>query len=207
MRKIDLACLIGLILTISISGITTFAGDCNNIRQEVLRFHVMANSDSEADQKIKLAVRDAVIEQTDILFEQVDNKQAAEKMAKEKLPQIEAVAKAELVRHGSTDSVKAELVNMYFNTRIYPEFTLPAGKYDAVRVTIGQGKGKNWWCVVFPSMCIGVAEDKMDGFTNAEKQIIQAKPVYEPRFAIIEFLEKFTAGGEPGEPVANRHTL
>lgn len=184
---------IGLIITAAASSITAFAQDCDGIRGSVLRLHILANSDSEKDQRIKLAVRDQLLQLDSTLLAGAKSLSEAEDTAAAQLALIEQTAIEELRRQGSTDSARAELVNMYFSTRVYDDFTLPAGYYDAVRVTIGKGEGHNWWCVLYPPLCLPAASDEADisdVLGRAEAEIVKNPEKYRFRFALIELWEK-----------------
>ena len=142
-------------LLISLCG---FSGECAGIRKRVVRLHVLANSDSQADQELKLKVRDAVVEAAAGLFDEAADAGDALTLAQEKLPELQAVAQRTVEAEGFPYPVEATLVNMYFTTRRYENsVTLPAGMYNTLRITIGEAAGKNWWCVVFPPICVSAA--------------------------------------------------
>lgn len=185
MKRIDIALAIGLACTILFTSFTTFARDCSAIRTDVLRLHILANSDSEADQNLKIAVRDRILAAN--LFSAAPDKAFAEQIAESELTEIEQIARDEIKRNGYNYPVKAELVNMYFGTRTYETATLPAGYYDAVRVSIGEAKGKNWWCVLFPPMCIPAVSEKLSLQTQIEQ--MGEQPHYVPKLAILELIE------------------
>lgn len=189
MKRFDIALIIGLAATILLSSFSGFARECDVVRQSVVRLHILANSDSEADQALKLAVRDAILTGTSDLFHTPQTKEQAEAAAAAHLQEIEALARAELARQGSDYAVAARIVNRFFDTRVYDTFTMPAGRYDAVQVEIGEGAGKNWWCVMFPPMCVPAATEKDD--TPLEDQIreLGEPPRYKPAFALVEALE------------------
>jgi len=189
MKRIELAALIGMIVAVLLSAFTAFAGDCADVRQQVLRLHVMANSNSNEDQALKLAVRDAVLEGTARLFSDAHDKSQIEENAAGHLSEIQALAQAEILRQGYDYPVEAQLVNMFFDTRAYGELTLPAGYYDAVRITIGSGEGKNWWCMMFPPMCIPAASPGDGGPLEEQIRELEQHPQYEPKFAVVELLE------------------
>ena len=191
--RLVLALALGLVFTIAGSSLSAFAAGCEGIRGSVLRLHILANSDSDADQALKLAVRDRILTLDNTLCDEAGNLADAERIAGRELAAIEAAAADEIVRRGYDYPVKAELVRMYFNTREYENFTLPAGSYDAVRVTIGDGAGHNWWCVLYPPLCLPAAESRTglaDLLTPEELEIVQGQPKYEYRFAVVEWLEK-----------------
>lgn len=192
MKKAEFAVLVGLIVSIIISSVTAFAGSCESVRSEVLRLHILANSDSKADQSLKLSVRDAILKHSGELFDGALTLNAALEMAEINLPQIEEIAKAEIERQGYSYNVRAYICEMYFETRKYEDVTMPAGKYKALRLEIGAAKGKNWWCVIFPTLCIPAAQGKAqidDVFSEQEMDTVTS-PKYEAKFAIVEFFER-----------------
>lgn len=173
-----------------------FTAACEDISDRVLRLHILANSDSEEDQTLKLKVRDAILEETDGLLDGVISTEYARQALQEALPRIEKAAARCLRLNGSDDSVAVELCEMYFTTRQYDAVTMPAGVYDALRVTIGEGKGHNWWCVVFPPMCLsGAVQQPLDDvLTDKEADIVTDPSGYEVRFKIVEWVESFREG-------------
>lgn len=159
---------------------------------QVLRLHILANSDSDGDQVLKLCVRDAVLEQCGELFSPAQNRQEAESQARAALDQLRQTAQAEVRRQGYDYPVTASLVKMYFPTRQYETFTLPAGRYEAVRLVIGSGQGHNWWCMLFPQLCLPAAQEQppSDGdFTPQQWELLSRDPRYEPRFALVEWYQ------------------
>lgn len=193
MKKFNFAVLIGLIFAIALSSLSVFASDCNTIRHDVLRLHILANSDSEEDQTLKLQVRDKILALDAKLFSAATDLSDAKQIAAEELQQIQAVAEAEIKTRGYDYPVKVELKNMYFSTREYETFTLPAGKYDAIRITIGSGNGKNWWCVLYPPLCISAASSQSefdDLLTKEQIEIVENKQKYKFKFATVELFEK-----------------
>lgn len=161
LKRIEKAILCGFLITVitaTASGFSAFAQQCDDIRGRVLRLHILANSDSSADQALKLKVRDKILACSGELFGNAPNKAQAEAQAKANLAKIQQVAQDEVKAEGYSYPVKAMLTNMYFTTRTYGDVTLPAGDYDAVRVTIGSAQGHNWWCVLFPPLCLPAAQ-------------------------------------------------
>lgn len=184
---------IGLAFSIGVSSFSAFARDCEGIRGSVLRFHILANSDSAADQELKLAVRDRILELDSRLFEGAQTLSEAKQAAQRQLDLIQKTALDEIRSRGYDYEVSAELTNMYFSTREYEAFTLPAGYYDAVRITIGEGKGHNWWCVLYPPLCLPAAEtgrELGDVLTDEELAVVEGKNEYQFRFALVELFEK-----------------
>lgn len=122
------------------------------LAEKVIRFHVLANSDREEDQALKLLVRDAIGGYMQTLPAASD-KESCEAMILERIPQIEQTAEQIIFENGYDYSVTACLTNCDFPVKTYGEYTFPAGNYEALRVTIGDGEGANWWCVMYPNMC------------------------------------------------------
>lgn len=179
--------ILGLLLAMVFSMVAGFDARCETVRDGVLRLHILANSDSQSDQDLKLLVRDAILDETKADFAAAETLLAAEATAGELLPQIRATAEKALRRAGCTDAVNVSLVNMYFDTRTYGERTLPAGFYDAIRITIGAGEGHNWWCVMFPPLCVGTA---MDSAELAAIDALGGGIEYRLSFASVEWLER-----------------
>ena len=153
LEKSVLCAFLVAIIAMSATDYTAFAKQCSDIRQKVFRLHILANSDSTADQALKLKVRDKILEASGELFATTGGKTEAEAEAKANLDKLLAIAQQEVYQEGYQYQVKAAIVHMYFNTRTYGDVTLPAGDYDALRITIGAAKGHNWWCVLFPPLC------------------------------------------------------
>ena len=128
---------IAFILT-TLYSVIPFQAVCTEIPNDVFRFHILANSDTEEDQTLKLKVRDKVLEKTKILFDTANSKSDAEEYVKANLDAIEEIAQNEVYKNGYNYPVKAEIVNMHFDTRCYESYTLPAGMYDALRITAMQ---------------------------------------------------------------------
>lgn len=164
------------------------------LAEKLIRLHVVANSDSEADQTLKLQVRDAVLAVTEPLVAEAADPKAALAAS---LPEIQSAAESCLLEHGSSDDVTVTLGREKFPTRVYDTFSLPAGVYTALRVTIGTGEGHNWWCVVFPSICLRAASEDLEsaavaaGFTDQEvKLITEDGGGYVLKFKTLELLQK-----------------
>lgn len=184
---------LSLILTVLFSFTGLDAG-CEDIPNHVLRLHVLANSNSEEDQALKLKVRDRILTICAGMLDGVKSRSDAEQAVAAELPQIQSAAENEIRRQGYQYPVRAELTNMYFTTRRYENVTLPAGEYDALRVTIGSGKGHNWWCVLFPALCLPAAEapaELQDVLNRNEMQIVTGKNGgYEVKFKSVEMYEQ-----------------
>lgn len=186
------------IFTILISAIVFFAlnsiiptkEECE-IYTSTVRLHVIANSDSEQDQAVKLKVRDALLEKT-ATFDAKTKEEAVKNFTNNKEELIK-IAKEVLMENGIDDEVEIEIGKESYPTRYYEDFALPAGEYTSVRVIIGRGEGKNWWCVLFPPMCTSVALKSEEdayiqvGLTKDQYQMITGDTSeYKIKFRILE---------------------
>ena len=191
---VELAALTAFIIA-CVSSTMSFASACKDIRSSVLRMHVIANSDSAEDQALKLKVRDAVLEAGIEYFDNSESAAEAEKKLVLVKDELEAIAKKTVMDNGYDYDVKVNIGNAYFPTKTYDgEVTFPAGEYEAVNVVIGSGNGHNWWCVMFPPMCLPAAESDVEldeVLSRDEYEIVKSNPKFEPRFKIIEWYEKF----------------
>lgn len=182
--------LISGLLIVLLLNLTTFANNCDDLSTKVLRLHIIANSDSKDDQELKIKVRDKIIEKSGAFLESAKDKESAQTLVLNNLENLQEIAVSEIKQQGFNYSVNSEITNMYFPTRKYDYITLPAGHYDALRLIIGEGKGKNWWCVIFPQMCLGCAKKYTDTdivFNSSEKDIISNGEKYEIKFKIVEW--------------------
>lgn len=190
--KIRISIAIGIVTAVIFS-ICSFAKTSEEIRSDVLRLHVIANSDSSVDQNLKLRLRDYILEEGEDIFDGSVNVENAVKKIEPKLAELKNSAETFVKNAGFDYDVKITLSNEYFTTRTYESVTLPAGKYLALRVVIGSGEGHNWWCVMFPPMCVPAADKKDEienVFTDKEIKLVESKPKYEPRFKVVEIYEQ-----------------
>jgi len=191
-KKIKISITVGIVVAILFS-ICSFAKTSEEIRSDVLRLHVIANSDTSVDQNLKLRLRDYILQEGKDIFNGSVNVENAVKKIEPVLPELEKSAKAFVNQAGFDYDVKISLSNEYFTTRTYETVTLPAGKYLALRVVIGSGEGHNWWCVMFPPMCVPAADKKDEienVFSEKEIKLVESKPKYEPRFKVVEIYEQ-----------------
>lgn len=169
-----------------------FNAQCKNISNDVFRLHILANSDSEKDQALKLKVRNRVLKYTENIYKKAKNKEQAEALTIKNLQSIADIAKSEVEKNGYNYSVKAEVSHMYFSTRYYDKVTMPSGFYNALRITIGKGEGHNWWCVMYPSLCVGSSTDydSLKENTSSQEYNIMTEDKYEYKFKTLEYFEK-----------------
>ena len=168
------------------------------IYEDTIRLHILANSDSTEDQELKLAVRDKLLEEYGDTLRAGGSFDAASALRKEMLPEIELDAKKWIKELGFDFKVKATLTVEWYETREYADFALPAGYYTSLRVIIGEGEGKNWWCVMYPPLCTELAcesapaDDGVIDYTNEEVSLIK-NGKYNIKFKILEELSRVFA--------------
>ena len=197
-KTIEISCIAGLALAILLSAAKSaysFENTRSAITEGVVRLHIIAESDSSEDQRLKLLVRDAILEKSSGLFGSGESKQDSLASISESLDEIKLTAKGVLRENGCGAEVDCKLVRMYFPTRVYKDFTMPPGYYDALRISIGSAQGKNWWCVMYPPLCIPSACEitelsEADGFTEEELEMLTNPEEYEVKFKCVELAEK-----------------
>ena len=179
------------IILIIITGVIAPAVDMSeDISQKVLRLHIRANSDSETDQRLKLKVRDELLEETKDIFINCTSVTEAVKRTNDNLDFIQSTVNKIIKKNGFNYNCTVKTDKEYFETRKYESFTLPAGIYDALIIELGQGKGHNWWCVMFPAVCLsGCTEDFDEVLTEEEKKLIE-EDGYIVKFKIVEIYER-----------------
>lgn len=171
-----------------------FEGECREISDKVFRIHILANSDSEEDQKLKLQVRDAILKKSEELFSDAQDKEQAKKLAQENIDLLTQTAQNTVYEQGYAYPVTASIKNMYFTTRYYGDVTMPSGVYDALQIRIGDADGKNWWCVMYPSLCLSLADEESslkEELTPSQYSIVTSDGKFELRFKAVEIFNKF----------------
>ena len=192
MKRIALYVL-GLLLCATFLSVMPVEGE-EGIYDSVVRLHILANSDSEEDQRLKLAVRDAVLEEYGEVLNCGD-KTAAEERINELLPAVKKTVEETLATHGCPHTVKIYFTEEKYPTRTYGELDFPAGVYSSLRIIIGEGEGQNWWCVLFPPICLDAAAEeaattpsKPNELDEAEWKLVSRDGRYEVRFRLLEML-------------------
>ncbi len=184
LRLWECALLIAFALTL-VTGVWA-TGSQSALAGQVVRLHVIANSDSDADQALKLQVRDAVLSAAAPLLEGATGQEQAEQALSAHLQELADIGAWVVAREGYDYPVAVSLEDCWFPTREYEDFALPAGTYRALRVVIGEGAGRNWWCVVFPPLCLasvtetveetaalsGLSEDQIALITGDDQQYV-----------------------------------
>ena len=163
------------------------------LADSVIRFHVIANSDSEADQALKLAVRDRVLARAEEMYPEGATLAQAQEALEGHLNLLAAAGREVVEERGYDYPVAAQLTDCWFPTKEYEGFALPAGNYQALRVVIGEGVGHNWWCVVYPSLCLGAVSEtalKTAGFSGQDYALVtESSQPYVFKFKAIEWLD------------------
>ena len=168
--------------------------DKQTLRNELIRLHVVAASDCPKDQALKLRVKDAVVESLQENMAHLADMEQAKAYLQENLPKIEVLANRVLQEAGCGDVATVSLQLEEFAALYYDTFTLPAGIYESLRITIGPGEGKNWWCVVFPTLCVGATVEEFEesaqcaGFSDALTGALSGEEPYEVRFFVLDAL-------------------
>ena len=191
MKRIKLSILFGLISAMLLS-VSHFNVLCDDLRENVLRLHIIANSDSVADQNLKILIRDEILNETSDLFLNVTDLEDAKQKVGISLNQFEEIAKRLIVENVFNYDAVAYVEEKYFDTRVYDEFTLPAGYYPSLVIELGKAEGKNWWCVVFPTVCIPAASkgDLSDSVNAESANMAKQGSRYIMRFKTVEIYEK-----------------
>lgn len=179
-----------LIFTLLFGSLSYTNDASNDISNKVLRMHVLANSNSIDDQRLKISVKNNILKSTQELFTDCDNLEESIETAQSNTELIKASAQEVIKKYNKNYDVKVYVDNEFFDVREYKDFTLPSGNYNTVKIVIGEGKGKNWWCVMYPAVCISACSDDFDkALTKEEKKLITSKK-YIPKFKILEIINK-----------------
>lgn len=189
--KLEGALLIGLAAAILFAAVGTQIQ--NALADKMLRLHVIANSDSYEDQALKYQVRDSVLHEVEQLTSDAATVGIAREDVEAGLAAIQQAAEKTISDAGYTYDVQLSLGESYFPTKYYEGFALPAGRYDALRVIIGDGAGRNWWCVLFPPFCTTAAfeEEAVEaGLSEEEIRLMSSDGEYELRFRLVEWISR-----------------
>ena len=190
MKKIFVFTPIFLICVLIYSVFIPTVNKAERISDNVFRLHIIANSDSNDDQALKLLVRDKVLELSKTLYNGCETVSDAVMITENNLTEIKDTAQKVIAFNNYEYEAKAYVTEEYFDTRYYDNFKLPAGEYNSLKIIIGEGKGKNWWCVMFPSVCLtGCTEDFSQSLTDEEIKLLETDK-YTVRFKAVEVYEK-----------------
>ncbi len=189
-------------LMLPVSAFIPDRNDCE-IYDKIIRLHVIANSDSDSDQELKLTVRDGILGYISQITEGAENIEEAKDAINSRLDEIQALCKKIVKANGSEQSVRVTLTKENYPTREYGEYSLPSGNYTSLRIMLGEAKGHNWWCILFPRLCVANAKKKSisvikndeafteAGFTGEQIRIITGEnPKTVVKFRILEWFSK-----------------
>ena len=199
MKKIVKLCACSVIFGLCF-GLGGLLADKQTLKEDIIRLHVIANSDSAEDQRLKLYVRDSIVTFLTPLTQGLDGKEEAMSVLQDNLAQIRKIANNVLKNAGVSYRAEVKLTQEAYDTREYDAFSLPAGIYDSLQIQLGASAGKNWWCVVFPSFCLGATSAEFSevaaasGFDETMTKTLAGESAYEIRFFFLDCLgrlEKF----------------
>ena len=191
MKKTILFSLMILVCALIVSALPTEAEAM--IYDDTVRLHILANSDSKADQDLKIVVRDGILEKYSETLLQCKSTEDAEKTIGAILPDIERDAKSIILANGYNYDVRASIDKEWYDTREYEDFSMPCGVYTSLKIVIGEGDGKNWWCVMYPPLCTELAsegapsDDAITDYSTEEIMLIRGGK-YTVKFKILELL-------------------
>lgn len=191
----EIVLLIAVVVCLAYSAAALQSQD--QLAEKVVRLHVLANSDSEEDQALKLVVRDVVLTEAEGILKETETRAEAEGLLRGQLLELEQLANETVRNEGYAYPVTVELEETTFPTRTYDGFSLPAGDYLALRVLIGNAEGQNWWCVVFPPLCTVAAAEFPEvaenaGFSVGEIALItETSAGYVLKFKVLELLQNY----------------
>lgn len=167
------------------------------LKENLIRLHVVANSDSDFDQNIKLKVKDAIVNYLQPIMEKFPDKETATQYIQDNLSALQALSNEVLDSLGIKSRATVTLQQETFDTREYDTFSLPSGVYDSLRIEIGAAEGKNWWCVVFPSLCLPASSSDFEdaavssGFSETLTGTLSNKSGYRVRFFLLDCIGRF----------------
>ncbi len=189
MKRLYVFAPVFLSLIILFTSLTPVVRASESISEKVFRLHIIANSNSDEDQMLKLKVRDNILKYSKELYSGCKDVSDALFVSKNNLSELKSVAQKTIAFYGYEYDARVYTSREYFNTREYGSFTLPAGKYYCLKIIIGEGKGKNWWCVMFPSVCLSGCTDDFDGVLSEEEQRLIEDKRYIVKFKALEIYE------------------
>jgi stage II sporulation protein R len=186
-KNIIFSALMVLMATLFIAVMPTEAEGA--VYEDTVRLHILAESDSAEDQAVKIALRDAVLFEFGARLLAKESADGARQELALSVDEIEDFCQAEIARLGYSGTVSVTLIEEWYETREYADFTLPAGVYTSLKIVIGKGEGQNWWCVMYPPMCldVAIADEAADRYTDEERALISGNG-YRAKFKILELI-------------------
>ena len=198
MKKFEIIFIAAIALFLCLSGIRDVNDDYLSLQNDVVRMHILANSDSEEDQNLKLQVRDRILEGTRGWTEGCTSAEEAESVYESRIDEINSMAQQYVYEAGYDYETRTEVLRMDFDDREYGDITMPQGNYSAVRITIGEAEGHNWWCVMYPPLCVPAAGaqsdiDSFSGyFTDGEIDLMKNCGKYKLKLRCAEIYNRIT---------------
>lgn len=189
--RITLLFLATLLVMSVLATVWPFARQSDAVRENTLRLHIVANSDSEDDQRLKLFVRDEILKTYGEALSAGNSIEDAVYVTERIIDDIELTAQKALSNAGCTDRVRASVEEMYFDTIDYDGEMMPAGIYKALRIVIGEGNGHNWWCVMYPSLCLPAVSKAAEGEDLKRIRELNSEDGLTMKFAVVELWESF----------------
>ena len=195
MKKLIKLILVGLLITTIIGGFDLWK-DRQLLKEKLIRLHIIGNSNSQEDQDIKLQLKDAIVSYLQPVVEKLPSKEDAINYLNDNVENIEKFANQVLDRLGVSDRAVVTIAPEAFDAREYNTFSLPSGIYDALKIRIGDAEGDNWWCVVFPNLCVSASSTEFQdvavsfGFSNSLTNTIIHRNGYQLRFFLLDCLGK-----------------
>lgn len=162
----------------------------HEVKDQIIRFHVIANSDSPEDQNLKLKIRDEILDEMGEKFSHSVSVENSRNIIEENMEKIRYIAEDEIKKEGKDYEVEVSLCRDKFPTKNYGDLTLPAGEYEALKVVIGEGKGKNWWCVMFPPLCFVDITHSISTPKSTHTLLVENKPKIVPKSKVAEVFQR-----------------
>ena len=189
-KAFNIALICALVSAIMVSMIS-FEASCEEMYDNIIRIRILANSNAKADQELKLQIRNDILEFSKDMFSGVNSYEDAVIITNENSQELLGVARNTIRENGYDYTVSLEFKDEFFDTRVYDNFTLPAGIYKTAVFTVGEGKGQNWWCVIFPQVCVGACSGNLeDSISKASSDYAYNAEDYVIKFKTVEILEK-----------------
>jgi len=189
-KLFNLALVSALIFCLIVS-MVGFTDSCEEMYENIIRIRILANSDSDSDQALKIKIRDAVLEASGEIYNDTDSYELAVNATTDNLDRLLSAAQKTVYENGFDYKVSVDFRQEFFETRVYDDFTLPAGSYQTAVFTVGEGKGQNWWCVIFPRVCVGACSDRLETTLSKDTaDLAYSGKKYTVKFKTVEIFEK-----------------
>ena len=187
MKKSEISIIGGLFLALAVAFFTDINFQADSIRKQTLRLHVIAQDDSAHSQQVKTQVKDGMVNTAASLYCRAENYEEAVQITQDNLEYLQQIADNTLANLGAGYTSQCSIEKFYFDTTEYEDFTMPRGVYTALTVRLGEAKGKNWWCVVYPSLCVSTGGEYEDDDSNT---FIETDS-FRLKFKTVELWQKF----------------